>query len=394
MMFGIEMPNTKFHPRYIFVHIVMTIGGVMHINGIYETWPQFTKLCLPFAIYFLVIQLVARLINRVNLDDEKRITDLKNTVVNFYKQEEVNTNLLLILKRGANSTNHAIKSYLALSFIIYHTPIIASWIVSYRSGVYELFAQWRLPYTSNEILTEYMINSFFALITSLAVYLSFMHQDMVFIFHACQTIPMAEVLSCKLHLLGVELVQSKENMENQCLKIKELSNRNLRNWRVAEYLIAKKSFEDIEDKLHEMIIQQETYNNYIKQMVKSYQATAFMALSLNSVALGLTLITFRFVSIPIGLAFSAILLFQVLLPCANGYLINKQNEKLLDAVYDFPWYELSAKKMKSFLQFLLVCQHTKTLTLTIIGDVDMELFTNFVNASYSYFMFLVEFVKH
>jgi hypothetical protein len=171
-------------------------------------------------------------------------------------------------------------------------------------------------------------------------------------------------------------------------------NAQVRKQSIIELLVLERNLLEMEDQLFELIKEHEGYNNYIKKIIDSYQYTAFMALSLNSIALSLSLITIRFDSIFIGCALSAILLFQVLLPCANGHLINTQNEKLLNAVNDFPWYELSAKKRKIFLQFVMVCQHTEKLTLPIIGYVDMELFTNFVNASYSYFMVMLKFAKN
>ena len=392
MVAGVEMPDgKKFHPRFVAFLIVYTIAGIMHLNGIYQTWPRFNKLCLLFAFYSLIIQLLARLLNRFNLDDEKRITDLKNLVISFYEKEEVNINLLPILKSGVKNTKYTMQSYLALSSIVYHIPIIASWIISYKNGVFEMFAQLQLPYISYESLTEFIFNSFFVLMTSTAMFLSFMIQDMTFIFHTSQTVPMVDVLIYKLQGLGTKLTNSRKTAERKLL---ELSSTRLRNQQIIQYMISGKILRNTENELDQIIKEHENLNNYLTQMITSYQYTAFMALSFNSVALGLSIISARFVSIPIGCAVSLIFVFQVLLPCTNGQLIIRQNEKLLDAVYDFPWYELSVKKRKTFLQFLLVCQHTKKLTLPIIGNVNMNLFTNFVNASYSYFMFLIKFVKY
>ncbi|CAG9798248.1 unnamed protein product [Chironomus riparius] len=342
-------------------------------------------------IFLQFLLLLARLLNRVNLDDEKRISDLKNLVINFYKQEEVNEKILPILKSGVKNTKYVIQLYLALSSIIYHIPIIASWIISYKNGVFEMFAELKLPYITNENLTEFVINSFFVLMTSTAMYLSFMIQDMTFIFHSSQTVSMADVLIYKLQMLGIKLTNSKKTAEKKLL---EVSCTSLRNYQITQYIKYNKILENTEDELDQIIKEHEKFNNYLSQMITSYQYTAFMALSFNSVALGLSIISARFVSIPIGCAASLIIVFQVLLPCTNGQLIIRQNEKFLNAVYDFPWYELSVRKRKTFLQFLLICQHTSKLTVPIIGNVDMNLFTNFVNASYSYFMFLIKFVKN
>jgi hypothetical protein len=64
----------------------------------------------------------------------------------------------------------------------------------------------------------------------------------------------------------------------------------------------------------------------------------------------------------------------------------------LAKVCSFPWYELSNRKKKMFLQFIHLVQNSTELIAPIVGDVDMELFTDVMNGGYSYFNYFYNFV--
>jgi hypothetical protein len=98
------------------------------------------------------------------------------------------------------------------------------------------------------------------------------------------------------------------------------------------------------------------------------------------------------VSLPIGLALIMVFFFQVLLPCAVGSLISIQNKKLLEAVCDFPWYELSPKMKKIYLQFIHQCQNTTEFKLPFVGHVNMVMFSGILKASYSFLNYLLNFM--
>lgn len=398
MIVGVEMPNgNKYHPRFLVVLVISIIAETMHQVGIYENWPNLKKLCFPLIIYSLIIQQMARLINRNLLNDEKKIRNLQVVVLNFFKEEELDPENIPILKNGARKTRLFLYAYLTVSFIVYHTPLVTSLVISYVSGRYATFAEFRLPFTTLDNAVGFTINTLLTALITEMVYILSMLSDMIFIYHTYQTLPMSDIFVRKLKLLGIKLVDYKMTIDKQ-FDLPATSNQKCLKQRLADYqsmyAIMKKNIKDIEDELEDIIIRHEAYNNYIKMMIDSYQYTAFTALSLNSIAIGLALITLRFVSIPIGIAATTILLFQVLLPCVNGSFIQQQNEKVVFAVFNFPWYELSVSKRKIYLQFFLVCQKTKILTLPIIGNVDMGLFTHFVNASYSYFMAVWKIVKN
>ena len=57
---------------------------------------------------------------------------------------------------------------------------------------------------------------------------------------------------------------------------------------------------------------------------------------------------------------------------------------MLQIVCEFPWYQLSAKHKKVYLQFIQICQNTPTIRIPIFGDLGMELLKHLVNCAYSY----------
>jgi hypothetical protein len=73
--------------------------------------------------------------------------------------------------------------------------------------------------------------------------------------------------------------------------------------------------------------------------------------------------------------------------------ILRQKEKLLNELYAFPYYELSNSKQKMILQFIHLVQNSSEFKIPLIGGLNMELFTDVMNCSYTYFMFLLEFFK-
>jgi hypothetical protein len=54
---------------------------------------------------------------------------------------------------------------------------------------------------------------------------------------------------------------------------------------------------------------------------------------------------------------------------------------------------LSPKMRKIYLQFLHFCQNSPEIELPIYGVLNMEIFTNIINGSYSLFNFFLNFIK-
>jgi hypothetical protein len=98
-------------------------------------------------------------------------------------------------------------------------------------------------------------------------------------------------------------------------------------------------------------------------------------------------------SAPIGLVVTFDYFAQVIVLCSYGAIITHQKEKIVEELCGLPWYELSNKNQKIFLQFIHMCQSSNELELPLIGVLDMRILTDVVNGSYSYFMFLYNFLK-
>jgi hypothetical protein len=154
----------------------------------------------------------------------------------------------------------------------------------------------------------------------------------------------------------------------------------------------KKIREKQEEQLVELIKEFHDYNDYIGLVFKYAELTFFMALLCNSIGIRLTVIVMRFFSTAIGISYLFILILQVTMPCLIGTMILTQNEKLLNALWSFPWYELSLKNQKVFLQFIHACQNAKHFNLLVIGTLNMELFMSVINGSYTYLMYILKFM--
>jgi hypothetical protein len=79
---------------------------------------------------------------------------------------------------------------------------------------------------------------------------------------------------------------------------------------------------------------------------------------------------------------------QVAIPCLIGALITQQKARILDTLIDFPWFEMSRSKQKTFLQFIHRVQNTTQFIMPVFGfTIGIETITNVLNVSYSYFTF-------
>jgi hypothetical protein len=99
-------------------------------------------------------------------------------------------------------------------------------------------------------------------------------------------------------------------------------------------------------------------------------------------------------SVPVGV--SAIIGYttEVALVCVEGAIITHLKEKILKDLWSFPFYELSPKMKKIYLQFLHCCQNSQEMEVPIFGTLNMEVFTNVMNGGYSLLNFFLNFVDY
>jgi hypothetical protein len=76
------------------------------------------------------------------------------------------------------------------------------------------------------------------------------------------------------------------------------------------------------------------------------------------------------------------------MPCLIGALITQQKARILDKLIDFPFYEMSRSKQKTFLQFIHRVQNTTQFIMPVFGfTIGIETLTDVMNGSYNYFKY-------
>lgn len=136
------------------------------------------------------------------------------------------------------------------------------------------------------------------------------------------------------------------------------------------------------------------YLDFIKPLQKIINYTTIIAIVCNSVAIGMAGFIARFYSIPIGVSFLIVFIMEVAVPCVIGEIIKHQNEKMLKEVCLIPWYKLSSKNRRDYLQYLIMCQNLPALETPLIGNLNSELLMNIVMGGYSYLMIILNFTEY
>jgi hypothetical protein len=280
------------------------------------------------------------------------------------------------LDNFSNFSNIIIIGY----FIVIHTPFVGMLVSTTLTGTYQLIAPVYLPYVDASKLYGFIINAFIQLILTAFTFLTIVAQDSQFIFIGYQVSLMFNILSMKFREFGHIL--SSRKLE---------SRRNLRG-------LVRKHFMKIpsgngKDKLISLIKDYCEIRQFTSLLFKEMRIPVFFTLTTGSLALCLSTLTMLSYSKVIGALGMFFYSSQVATVCIIVTFVTFQYEKFLDVINGFPWYLLSKSEQKIFLQFIQVCQNYDDFELPMIGNVDMELFTTVVNAGYSYFMFIWNFVE-
>jgi hypothetical protein len=381
-----------FPKRLIFLILVLLLFEVMQINGIYQNYSDLLKLSSSFIIYAFVIQLVMSIVNRaLGMDLEPGYKTYK-TAREFYKREQKNKEQWPMLMSTLDNAMRLLRAHGSICCVLFHTPIVTSWIVSiWRQDFIMPFCVY-LPFIDPNTLFGFLLNTTIITFASTSVYICFMLIDMNMVYFPLQTLAMVDVFASKMKIFGEKLSEFNKNEEVEVIAGPSTSRMTNAAKRLNHETRCQKQLEKIEGQFIALIKEYEVYNTYIDLCITFRRLVMFSQLSTNAVAIGIAFLYIKLVSIPIGAAIIAILFFQVLIPCVIGTVVNTQSERLLQAVCDFPWYELSPKMRKVYLQFVHQCQNTTVYKLPIIGELNMELFTNIMNTSYSYLTYLMNFL--
>jgi hypothetical protein len=388
----ITLDGKQVNPRLIFILLMGLLEQFMHFNGLYQMWPDIIHICNSLAIYCLVVQLIVRLGSKFIRHDDENMVRLLKTIVSFYEQAEQTQEYITVLFYHLDVCEFLMNSYMAFCLAIYCIPNPTAWIVSWYSRERTLFTPIFFPFIDPQSLAGFIVNSVLLTYYTLFGYFCFMTVDVFAVYFVYQCVPMSEIYCMKLKAFGEKFVQVKnKKMKKMAFLHPSTSNKNLlrQQWEKKQL----KLIAETEKHLIVLIKDFNTYNDFVYSAFSFMELTSFAALSLNSMAIAMSIVVLLYFSIAIGVFIVIILLFQVLMPCVLGTMISHQKEKVLHELWSFPWYELSNSKQKMFLQLIHLCQNSNELKVPIINRLNMELFTTVINGVYSYFMFLWKMFK-
>jgi 7tm Odorant receptor len=144
--------------------------------------------------------------------------------------------------------------------------------------------------------------------------------------------------------------------------------------------------------LNEIIEFYSDYNYYVASIQDCVKLTLFFIVFINSIGIALCVAVLCKWSIINGCAVLIIVVCEVTIPCILGSIVEHQNERIVKAIYAFPFYELDVGDQKTFLQFLMFAQNSANLSLQFFGTVNLELLGNILNGGYSYFTYIKSFL--
>ncbi|KAG5670835.1 hypothetical protein PVAND_001069 [Polypedilum vanderplanki] len=374
--------QTEFEARFVIILFLGSIGGLMHANGIYQSRHNLLHITHSLALYGLFTQLIVRLILRVSGYGFEFYSVIE-IIKRFYEREEKIKLHREFLSEKIDKNVKIIKFYTIISFVLFLIPLATGFILSILKHEFILTFDIYMPIIDPKSILGYSIAVTVQTINSLMMYLLFVIFDITMIFYSLIIIPMADIIEFKLDKFSKELENfyEQENIESFSLDFTEIKTK----------LEREKIRDKIEIELINLIKEFERYNICIGKIQYFFYYPVFTVMYGNGIAIALSLIHLRTVSISIGLSLAIFLLFQVLVPCLLGTLISNANERLLRNFWNFPWFDLSMKNQKVFLQFLHRVQNSKEFKIVIIGGLNMELFTDVINVAYSFMMYLLKF---
>lgn len=333
----------------------------MTINGILYIWPDFIKICNALVCGSFLLQLLMRFIGRLLHDDEQAVLDIQAIINDFYIKEEKNPERRKLLINRITSIEFLMKAYMLINGILFNIPIATSLAMSIYFRDLIPIAPIYMLFLDPEDLSGFIVNEFFMLFFSFMLFMLLIAVDITCLYYILQIIPMSDVLIMNMKELG------------DAIKIQP-----------------KQHHDEIRNKLIDIIKEFRKYNKYISLLVNYMHFPIFSVISTNALAIACSLLIAKFLSVLVGFSFGIILVLQVLLPCIEGAIISHQNNEIQNAVWKFPWIDLPHDLEKIWLQFMHQCQSANEFRIMLVGVLNMECFTNVINASYSSWILLMK----
>jgi hypothetical protein len=372
------------------------LGAMMSVHGLYQIWPDIPSICNLLVMSTFMAVISARFFNKVLRKSNDCIQAMFKTTIEFYEREEQTPEHRPVLHANIKFLVSLIKYFFLVSSLFNVVPGPTAWILSWYTGELILLSPVYLPYTDPTTPFWYIINSAILAFYEMILFVVIMTSDVFYIFFIYQSVPMVEIYCMKLRKFGEKLneVKTQKIAEQPGPSTSKNHSRNLWN-RAAQMALEHenaKEKEIVEQQLVTLIKEFNTYNEFVAAILFFMEYNIFATMSLNSMGIGLAIVVTLYYSKAIGAVMILNLFLLVLVPCVEGTVILQQKEKLLNEMCAFPWYELSKPKQKIFLQLIHLVQNSNDLNVVIVGDVDMELFTDVMNGAYSYFNYLYNFV--
>ncbi|KAG5678802.1 hypothetical protein PVAND_008436 [Polypedilum vanderplanki] len=380
------LDGVNYHPRHaalIFLGIAMQPLFFYRIYK-YLSSSKIGHICCLLTAEGLTLTMLFRGLIRFVRNEELNVKEIMESVEKIFKRDEHNPKYRLILENRLKLSDLVVNLLLKAILVLFCFFNIISWIISSYSTEFILAVPIYSPFIDPDTLSAALIA-----ILSLIIYVVLMSIEMVYVFSTLQTISMMDVYCMKIKDFGVKLVKSKteENTVKKSFLLIQTSKV------IRKQIKINKEKPKIEEQLIELIKNFKVYDEYLKIVFDYIQYPAFYVMSMNALAIGLSGLTTIYYSKVIEGLLALYHFVEVFIPCVQDTVIANQKEKLLNALWDFPWYELSNSKQKIFLQFMHLCQNSKEFEILIIDELNMELFTDIMNAAYSCVLFLSNFLN-
>lgn len=379
-LYGINFfDGNFFHHRLIIATILGVLEQIVAFYQIYNNRNNLANLCALLAIEVFGVNIVIRTIGRFYYNYDRMAEDMIIKITKFFESVEQNSKFSEILNERLKFSNVVMKYGLVLWFLLFSSANFAPCVVSWYTGEFILIVPIFLPWIDPHTLSGYILDCFILYYFILYVYVIFMSCDMNYVFLTLQTIPMVDIYCMKLNDLGEKLVKLKIEKP----KVKVVQPTTSKASEVQEKIESAESEKEMKQELINLIKDFNKYQEYLQLVFDYIEMPTFFMLSMNATAIGLSALAFLYYSKVVGVFLIIVLTFQVFVPCAQGTVIAQQKEKVLNALWDFPFYELSLKNQKIYLQFMHLVQNSKDFEILIVGNLEMETFTSIANAAYS-----------
>lgn len=363
LFFGIDSQIQKLWSREFFCILLLgLVEQIMQAHGLILNSSDVVKICNNLVIYAIAVELISFIANRAFKDENAMKNEAENQIISFYTSFEQVDEFKLILNTSIDLLEKIIYRGLLIFYILAYMPSIYAWIASAITGEFVYFSPIYLPYIDRNSLLGYSLNSFIMVLCTTVFWSIIFAYDFHCTFFYFQIIPHLKVMVYKLQKLG-------------------------------ERLSDEKNSDEIDKALIEIVELFQKCQEY-KELIDYYtRYERFTSILTGAFSIGLSLVITRFASPTIGCVYVLYYCFRIGTICSIGTIIQIQYDEFLKELCGIPFYNMSKKSRKIFLQFIHCCQNAGTTRLPLIGVVNMELFGTVLNTGYSYLMFIINLVK-